>query len=325
MLKYLISASMACCALALGVLPGAASSQTYPAKPIRYIVPYAAGGGTDLLARIVAEKLSTAWGVPVQVDNRAGAAGRIGTEAVARAAPDGYTMLMAINSHALNASLFKNMPYDPIKDFAPVIWVANSPNVVTVHPSSPIMSIKDLIATARSHPGALSYASGGPASGSNLAGELLKIMAKVDILEVPYKGGGPAMTDMLAGRVTMSFVVLTTAYPHIKAGKLRALAVTSMARSPLAPELPTVAESALAGYDVFSWYGTLAPAGTPKEIIQKWNAEVARILQMPDVKEKLAANGMEPKGGTPEQFGQFIRSDWELWDKVIKAAGIHAE
>jgi len=325
MLASLSRRSLLACATALALWPALATAQAYPAKSVRLIVPYAAGGGTDLLARLLAEKLSTAWNVPIIVDNRAGAAGRIGTEMVARAAPDGYTMLLAINSHALNASLFKKLPYDPIKDFAPVMWIANSPNVVTVHPSSPIQSMPDLLATARAKPGALTYASSGPASGSNLAGELLKLMAKVDILEVPYKGAAPAMNDMLAGQVTMSFVVLPNALPSIRAGKLRALAVTSKARSSFAPEIPTVAETVLDGYDVFSWYGLLAPAGTSRDIVLKWNVDITRLMQLPEMKERLSLLGMEPKGGTPEQFGEFMLADWAVWDKVVKAAGIRPE
>jgi tripartite-type tricarboxylate transporter receptor subunit TctC len=323
--KVPVRRALLACGLAAALLPCGSQAQAYPSKTVRIIVPYAAGGGTDLLARVLAEKLSARWGVAVIVENRAGAAGRIGTEAVARAAPDGYTMLMAINSHALNASLFSKLPYDPIKDFAPVIWVASSPNVVTVHPGSSIHSMADLLAQARAHPGVLTYASGGPASGSNLAGELLKLMGKVSILEVPYKGAAPAMQDLLAGQVTMSFVVLTNALPSIQAGKLRALAVTSKARSAFAPDIPTVSETVLEGYDVFSWYGLLAPAGTPREIVQKWNADVTRTMQLPEVKDKLAKLGMETRGGTPEEFGDFIRTDWALWDKVVKSAGIKAE
>ncbi len=303
----------------------ASVAQPYPTQAVRYIVPYAPGGGTDTLARIIAQKLAEAWNVPVVVENRPGAAARIGTELVARSTPDGHTMLMAINSHALNASLYRKIPYDPIKDFAPVALIATSPNVVVVHPSIPAKSLREMIELARSQPGKLSYSSGGPASGSNLAGELLKMMAKVDIVEVPYKGAAPAVNDLLGGQVSMSFVVLQTAYPHIGAGKLRALAVTSKERSSLLPDLPTVAESGLDGYDVSSWYGTLAPAGTPPAIIRRWNSEIQKILAMADVKDKLAALGMERKGGSPEQFGQFIQSDWEFWDKVVKSLGIRLD
>ena len=319
------STRLLCGMLLVAGFAGLASAQTYPTKAIRFVVPYAPGGGTDVLTRVIAEKLSGAWNVPVIVDNRPGAAARIGTEIVARSQPDGYTMLMAINSHALNASLYSKLPYDPIKDFSPVIFAATSPNVVVLHPSTPAQSVSELIALARSKPGKLSYSSGGPASGSNLAGELLKMMARVDILEVPYKGAAPAVNDLVGGQVSMSFVVLQSALPHITSGRLRAIAVTSKERSSLLPKLPTVAESGLKGYDVSSWYGTFAPAGTPAPIIEKWNAEVSRILRMPDVEKKLSSLGIEVKGGTAEEFAQFVREDWAFWDKVIKTLGIRLD
>ena len=325
MRNFPIRAQLLTALLLLGATAATVDAQTYPAKPIRYLVPYAAGGGTDVLTRIIAQKLGATWNVPVVVENRAGASGMIGTGIVALAAPDGYTMLMAINSHAINASLFSKLPYDPIKDFAPVILVATSPNVLPVHPSSPANTVKELISLAQLQPGKLTYASGGPGSGSNLAGELFKMMAKVNIVEVPYKGGGPALNDLLGGQVSMSFVVLQTALPYIASGKLRALAVTSATRTPFAPEVPTVAESGLPGYDVFSWYGTLTPAGTPSEIINKWNAEISKILAMPDVKERLTALGMEAKGGGSQEFDQFLRSDWKTWDKLIKSIGIRVQ
>lgn len=325
MRNFPIGAKLLSAVFLLGAAATTVAAQTYPAKPIRYIVPYAPGGGTDVLTRVIAQKLGAAWNVPVLVENRAGASGLIGTEAVARSAPDGYTMLMAINSHAINASLFAKLPYDPISDFAPAILVATSPNILTVHPASPVRTVKELITLAQSQPGKLTYASGGPGSGSNLAGELFKMMAKLNIVEVPYKGAGPALNDLLGGQVSMSFVVLQTALPHIVSGKLRALAVTSASRSPFVPEIPAVAESGLPGYDVFSWYGTLAPAGTPPEIINKWNAEISRVLAMPDVKEKLTGLGMEAKGGSPQQFAQFLRSDWATWDKLIKSLGMRAQ
>ena len=278
-----------------------------------------------MLTRVIAQKLGVAWNVPVVVENRTGASGQIGTEAVARAAPDGYTMLMALNSHAINLSLFGKLTYDPIKDFTPIMLLATAPNVLTVQPASPIRSVRDLIAQAQARPGKLTYASGGPGSSSNLAGELFKAMTKVDILEVSYKGAGPAMNDLLGGQVSMSFVVLQTALPHIGSGRLRALAVTSTARSTFAPDVPTVAESGLPAYEVVTWYGTLGPAGMPPEIVSKWSAELTKTLTMPDVKEKLIVLGMEGKGGNPQQFDQFIRADWEVWDKLIKTQGIRAQ
>lgn len=315
---------IACGAVAL--LTGVTAwAQPVPGRPIRFVVPYAAGGGTDVLARVIAEKVSADWNVPVIVENKPGAAGRIGTEAVARAAPDGHTVLMAINSHALNASLFASLPYDPIKDFSPLMLLAVSPNVLTVPAASPLRSVKEIVEAAKASPGKLTYASGGPASGSNLAGELFKLMAEVNITEVPYKGASQAMADLLGGQVSMSFIVLATASPQIAAGKLRALAVTSAARSALAPDIPTVAESGLAGYDVYSWYGALVPAGTPAAAVQQWNAELAKVLAMPEVTEKLRSLGMEARGGTPQHFARFIDEDWKLWDKVVKRLGIRLE
>lgn len=300
------------------VIAGPVGAQTYPTKTIRYVVPYAAGGGTDILARLVAERLNSAWGVPVIVENRPGAAGRIGTEIVARAAPDGYTMLLTINSHATNASLYSKLPYDPIADFAPVIFMAISPQVVTVHPSLPARSMKELIALARSKRGELTYASGGPGSASHLGAELLNQMAKIKLVEIPYKSGGAAMTDLVGGHILMSLVTLPVVQPYVHSGKLRSLAITTRTRSALAPELPTVAEQGLPGYDVFSWFGTFAPAGTPQPIVDKWNAEITKILANRELKEKIAALGYEVKGGTPKEFAQFVRSDWTFWDKVIK-------
>ena len=311
--------------LVLAAATAGAHAQAWPSKPIRFIVPYAAGGGTDVLTRVIAQKLGVAWNVPVVVENRTGASGQIGTEAVARAAPDGYTMLMALNSHAINLSLFGKLTYDPVRDFTPIMLLATAPNVLTVQSSSPIRSVRDLIALAQAQPGKLTYASGGPGSSSNLAGELFKAMAKVDILEVSYKGAGPAMNDLLGGQVSMSFVVLQTALTHIGSGRLRALAVTSTARSTFAPDVPSVPESGLPAYEVVTWYGVLGPAGMSPDVVNKWNEELTKTLAMPDVKEKLIALGMEGKGGSPLQFDQFIRSDWAVWDKLIKTQGIRAQ
>lgn len=316
-IRSTLAAASAACLFALGALcASGAAAQAYPSKPIRYVVPYAPGGGTDILARVIAEKLSAAWGVPVLVENMPGAAGRIGTAAVARAAPDGHTMLLTINSHAINVSLYGKLNYDPIADFAPVILIATAPQVVVVHSSLPVKSIKDLIALAGTRE--LTYSSGGPGSASQLGAELFNLMAKIKLVEVPYKSGSAAMNDLLGGHLPMSLVTFPVVQPHLSSGRLRAIAVTSQTRSTLAPDLPTVAESGLPGYDVFSWFGTFAPAGTPAPIIDKWNAEITRIMALPDVQEKLKTLGYEAKGGSAAQFGQFLRSDWAFWDKVIK-------
>ena len=301
-----------------------AFAQSYPTKAIRYIVPFAAGGGVDTLTRVVAAKLNTAWNVPVIVENRPGAGGNIGTELVAKSPPDGYTLLMTPNSHAYNASLYSKPPYDPVKDFAPISLIATSPFLLVVHPSLPVKTVKELIALARARPKDLTFASGGVGGGSHLAGELFKSMAKVDMAHVAYKGIAPAVADLLGGHVSLSFSVVPPAYPHIKTGKLRALAVSSAARSALVPELPTIAESGLKGFDAFSWYATLAPAGTSQAVINKLNGEIVKSLQMPDVTQKLASVGLEVKTSSPDEFRQFMIKDWKVWDKIIRSLGIRA-
>lgn len=305
---------LAACTLAL--------AQTYPTKAIRYVVPFAAGGGVDTLARVVGAKLNAAWNVPVIVENRPGAGGNIGTEHVARSAPDGYTLLMTPNSHAYNASLYSKPPYDPVKDFAPISLIATSPFLLVVHPSLPVKTVRELIALAKARPKDLAYSSGGVGGGSHLAGELFSSMAKVDMVHVAYKGIAPAVSDLVGGHVSLSFSVVPPAIPHIKTGRLRALAVSSAARSALLPELPTVAESGLKGYDAFSWYATLVPAGTPQAVINKLNSEIVRSVQAPDVKAKLAGIGLEVKTSSPEEFAQFMINDWKVWEKVIRSLGI---
>lgn len=299
-------------------------AQSYPTRAIRYVVPFAAGGGVDTLARVVGAKLNAAWNVPVVVENRPGAGGNIGTELVAKSPPDGYTLLMTPNSHAYNASLYSKPPYDPVKDFAPISLIATSPFLLVVHPSLPVKTIKELIALAKARPKELAFSSGGVGGGSHLAGELFNSMAKVDIVHVAYKGIAPAVADLLGGHVSLSFSVVPPAYPHIKTGKLRALAVSSATRSELMPEIPTIAESGLKGFDAFSWYATLAPVGTPQAVINKLNGEIVKSLHMPDVKQKLASVGLEVKTSTPDEFGQFMIKDWAIWDKIIRSLGIRA-
>jgi tripartite-type tricarboxylate transporter receptor subunit TctC len=299
-----------------------AGAQSYPSKAIRIIVPFAPGGATDMLARTIAQKFNEAWGQPVVVDNRPGAAGNIGTEMVARSQPDGYTLLMTINTHALNASLFSKLPYDPIKDFQPLTLVATAPNVLVVHPSLPPNSVQELIRLAKSKPNELTYGSAGSGSGSQLAGVLFANMAGVKLIHVPYKGITPAVVDLMGGQISMCFSVLSVAYPHMQAGKLKAIAVTTAKRSARVPNLPTVAEGGLKGYDVFSWFGLLLPANTPKEIVAKLHAEVVRAISLPDVKEKVSSQGVDLVSDSPEQFGEFIKQDWAVWDKVIKSIGM---
>ena len=315
--------------LAAGIvagISGAAVAQDYPNKPVRLIVPQSPGGGADILARAVAAKLSVAWGQQVVVDNRAGAAGIIGTETAAKAAPDGYTLLMgAIGANGINPGLYPNLPYDSRKDFAPVTMVASAPLLVVLHPSVPLSSTKELIAFAKSQPGKVNFASAGSGNATHLAGELFKTMASVDLTHVPYKGATPAETDLIGGQVQLMFSSILSALPHVKAGRMKAVAVTSLRRSSLAPELPTVAESGLPGYEMNPWYGVFVPAGTPRPIIDKINRDIVRVLQLPDVKERFATLGAEPVGNTPEQFGAFVDAEITKWTKVIKDSGAKAE
>ncbi len=302
-------------------------AQTYPNKPIRIIVGFAPGGGSDILARLLGPKLTESWGQPVIVDNRPGAGGIVATEMVAKAAPDGYTLVMGyIGTNAVNPSLYTKLPYDAEKDFAPVALVAAFPNVLVVHPSAPVHSVKELIAYAKSKPGQLNYASGGIGTAPHLAGAYFCTMAGVEMVHVPYKGSGPALTELLGGHVSLMFNTMIQTLPHVKAGALRPLGVTSGKRSVAIPDLPTIAEAGLPGYDMVGWFGLLAPAKTPKEIVTKLNAEVVKILNMPDVKERLSSQGSEPTGiTTPEQFGAFIKSEIAKWAKVVKSSGMRVE
>jgi tripartite-type tricarboxylate transporter receptor subunit TctC len=313
--------------IALAVLALAAGplcAQAYPTRTIRYVVPFAAGGGVDTLARVVAAKLNAAWNVPVVVENRPGAGGNIGTEIVAKAPPDGYTLLMAPNSHAYNASLYSKPPYDPVRDFAPITFVATSPFLLVVHPSLPVRTVKELIALAKARPKELAYSSGGLGGGSHLAGELFTSMARIDMVHVPYKGIAPAVSELVGGHVSLSFAVVPAAYPHIQTGRLRALAVSSAARSTLFPDLPTISEAGLKGFDAFSWYATFAPTGTPEAVITKLNGEIVKSLHSPDVKAKLSGIGLEVRTSNPDEFRDFMIRDWKVWDKVIRSLGIQA-
>ena len=297
-------------------------AQAYPNKPIRIVVPFPAGGATDILARAVAQKLTEAWGQPVIVDNRPGAGGNIGSELVAHSAPDGYTLEMGtVGTHAINASLYSKMPYDHIKDFAPVILVAGVPNVLEVNPSLPVNSVQELIAYAKANPGKLNFASSGNGTSIHLSGELFKVMTGVQMTHVPYKGSAPALQDLIGGQVQLMFDNLPPSLPQIKSGKLRALAVTSATRSSALPDIPTVAESGLPGFEASSWFGILAPAGTPPAIIAKLNAEIAKWLTSPEAKEKMLALGANIGGGSPEDFAKHIAVETAKWQKVVKASG----
>jgi tripartite-type tricarboxylate transporter receptor subunit TctC len=308
-------------ALAL-LLAGGAWAQPYPTKSIRLVVPFPAAGTTDILAREVAQRLSVSFGQSVVVDNRPGAAGNIGSDMVAKSAPDGYTLLMGtVGTHAINPSLYAKMPYNHVKDFVPIVLVAGVPNVLEVTPSLPVNSVADLIKLAKEKPGQLNFASSGSGTSIHLSGELFKTMTGVDMMHVPYKGSAPALPDLMGGQVQLMFDNLPSSLAQIKAGKLRAIAVTSAQRSPALPNIPTIAESGLPGFEASSWFGLLAPAGTPPAIVARVNADVNEWLQTAEAKEKLLAQGAIPAGGTPEQFAAHIRVETEKWAKVVKVSG----
>jgi len=312
-------------ALVISVVTQTLFAQPYPSKPVRIVVNFPAGGVADLYGRIIAAKVQEAWGQPVVVENRTGAGGNIGADAVAKSAPDGYTLNMsAIGPHAINVSLFSKMPYDPVKDFAAVALVLEAEGLLVLHPSIPASSVAELIAHARANPGKLTFASAGMGTASHLAGELFKSMAKVDMTHVPYKGNVPAITDLLAGQTSLLFATMPTVLPHAKAGKLRALATIGSVRSMAAPELPTIGES-LPGFEVNNWIGLFAPAGTPPEIVRRWNGEVMRIMQAPDIQARLPAEGARFSPNTPEQFAAFVKSEIAKWAPVVKASGARVD
>jgi tripartite-type tricarboxylate transporter receptor subunit TctC len=319
--------SFAAISLALGI--GAAhwvAAQPYPAKSIRIVVPFPAGGNADIFARAYAQKLTDAWGQPVVVDNRAGAAGIIGTQLVAKSPADGYTLLFGTTgTHTTNPAVYAKLPYDPVKDFAPVSNYADSPFLLVVHPSVPAGSLKALIALAKARPGQLDYASFGIGSSAHLAGEMLRTMAAIDIVHVAYKGGPPALADLIGGHVALMFNSLPAVLPQVKSGKLHALALAAAKRTPTLPDMPTFAEAGLANFEAGSWYGILAPAGTPREVVARLHAETVRILALPDVKQRLASEGAEVIGNTPEEFAAQIRRDMARWAKVAKDARIQAQ
>jgi tripartite-type tricarboxylate transporter receptor subunit TctC len=318
-------------ALAVGVLaqalPAAAADEAgrYPERPIRLLVGFAPGGGTDTTARAIAQKLGQALGQQVIVDNRPGAAGNIATQIVANANPDGYTLLMGtIAALAINPTLFGNLPFDPVRDFAPITQAVNSTNVLVVHPSVKANNVKELIELAKASPGKVLYGSSGVGGAGHLAGELFCTLAGVKMTHVPYKGGGPVMIDLIAGQVHSVFATAATAIPHIKSGKIRPLGVTIIKRAGMLPDIPTIAEQGLKGFDANNWYGLLAPAKTPRPIVTRLNAEVVKVLQMPDIKQYLFSQGLDPAPTTPEEFGAYIKAEMAKWAKVVRAAGASA-
>lgn len=316
--------------LVLGVsatlgLSSAAPAQDYPSKPVKMVVPYAPGGSTDILTRIVGQKLSARLGQSVIVENRPGANGIIGTEAVARSAADGYTILMATNGQTISmGGLYPSVPWDLEKDFAPIVNVAAMPNLIVVHPSQPAKSLRELIDAAKAAPGKLSYGHAGIGSPQHMAGELFKLVTKVNIVGIPYKGGGPAVADAVAGHVPMVVAGIPAASGHIASGRLRALAATSLTRSPLLPEVPTVAESGYPGFDAIFWIALIAPQGVPAPIVQRLNADVNAVLKDPEIQKTFAVQGASPVGGSPADLAAYMRNDIETWTKVIKEANIKA-
>src|SRR3954470_21074556 len=312
-------------ALAL-VLPQAALAQSWPNRPVRFLVPFAAGAGiNDIMARLVGQHLGASLGQPVVIENRAGSGGIAGTEAAAKAAPDGYTFLMTNVSLVTSAYLYSKLSYDPQKDFVPVTLVATSPLMLVVHPSVAAKSVQALIALAKANPGRLNFGSGGVGSTPHLSVELFKSAAGIDAVHVPYKGGAPALNDLVGGQLSFMIENMPGTMPFVRGGKLRALAITSVQRSPLEPALPTMAESGVPGYEVVGWQGLFAVAGTPREIVARLHSEVAKTLQRPEVRERLAALGAEPVGSTPAKFGAFVRAENARWGRIIREKGIRSE
>jgi tripartite-type tricarboxylate transporter receptor subunit TctC len=309
------------CAIAASV----AIAQPYPSRPVRIIVPQSPGASTDITARLVAQGLNEAFKQPVIVDNRPGSSGIAGTELVARAAPDGYTLMVVASSFSINPALDRKLPYDSIRDFTTVTQLSKFPNMLAAHPSTPVKTLQDVIALAKAKPGQVTYASAGVATGTHMTAELLRYMTKIDLLHVPYKGGGPAMTAAMGGQTQLLVATSVGLLPHVRAGKLRAIAVTSTKRSAAAPEIPTFAESGVPGYEHEPWNGMFGPAGMPKAILARVNADVVRVLNTPEAKKVLEGDGADVVGNTPEQFGTVLKAEIAKWTKVAKAAGIKAE
>jgi tripartite-type tricarboxylate transporter receptor subunit TctC len=309
-------------ALTLGVAAASAPAAGYPTKPIRIVVPFLPGGGADITGRALAQNLAESWGQPVLVDNRPGANGTIGAGVVAKAAPDGYTIGMITTSHSVNVSLFRKLPYDLLRDLAPITQATSQPYALVVHPSVPVRTVQELVALAKAKPGTINYGSSGTGGFSHLAGAAFAAHAGIQLMHVPYRGGAAALADLLGGQIQMLFSTILQSQAHIKAGKLRALAVTSPMRSPAQPDVPTMAESGLPAVTILGWYGFVAPAKMPAVLIDRHAAEMRRILHLPDVVLRLATDGSEPVGSAPAEFGRFIRAEVERWARVVKEAGI---
>jgi len=300
-------------------------AQQYPVRPIRLVVPFPPGGGTDTMARVVAPKLSEFLGQQVVVENRGGAGATIGAEVAAKSAPDGYTLMLATITNAIGASLYSRLNYDLVRDFAPITRLATTPHILVVHPSVPVRTVKEFVALAKAKPGELAYSSSGSGSAAHLAGELFNSLTGVKTTHVPYKGGGPSMIALVGGEVSLAFATMPSAIGYVRSGRLRGIAVTTERRSPSTPELPTIAETGVAGYEAGSWYGLSAPAGTSKEIITRLHAETLKVVGLPDVKERLFNAGFEIVTSTPEEFAAFTRNEIQKWGKIVKAAGLKVD
>ena len=309
-------------AIALASIATLAQGQAWPSKPIKWVVPFAPGGTTDILARTVGEKLAVALGQPVIIENKPGAGGGVGAEYTAKAAPDGYTIMGGtISTHAINATLYSSLPYDPVKDFVAITLIARVPNMLVVNNDIPAKNVAELIALMKANPGKWNFASSGNGTSQHLSGELFKGMANVQMQHIPYKGSPPALTDVMGGQVSMTFDNITTAWTLAKAGKLKALAVTTAKRSPIAPDVPTLAESGLPGYEIGSWQGVFGPAGIPPEIVKRLNTEIVKIINAPDVQKKLVELGAEPVANSPEEFAAFVKTEVVKWGDVVKKSG----
>jgi len=319
------AARVSVAAIITGIAAISAFAQDYPSKPVRIVVPFAPGGGTDLSARVIAQKLSESLGANFVVDNRPGAAGIVGTEMIAKSKPDGYALLVVSSSHAINPAMYPKLPYDTARDFVPISLLLSGPSLVVAHPSLPAKNARELIALAKAKPGTLTFASAGHGTPPHMAGELFRALAGIDLVHIPYKGNGPAYTDLMAGQVSLMFPNIATSLPYVRSGRMRALGVGSKTRSAIAPEIPTINESGLPGYEMSSWFGLLAPAGTPVAIVARLQQEIARIFKHPDVREKLLAQGVEPVGGTPQEFTAFLHNETTQWAKVIKSSGLKPE
>lgn len=318
-LSHFLRAACACVALAV-CAAGAAAQGAYPNKPVRIVVPYPPGGGADILARTIGQKLSEAWKQPVVVDNKAGAGGSIGTAEVARAPADGYTILMASPSHSINASLYKNLSFDTLRAFQPVTLAASGPLVLVMSPSAPFNSVKDVVAHAKANPGKVTYASAGQGSSPHMAGELLSLLAGAEMTHVPYKGTAPALVDLMGGRVHLFFAPVPTILEHVRTGKLKTLAVTTKKRFASLPEVPTIAEAGLGDYELLQWWGFMVPAGTPKDVVREQHAQIKKILDSAEMRERLAGMGADPGGGPSEQFDALVREEIPRWARVVDAA-----